>query len=278
MNYQTIQMNIKKAIAGKRMKFTFLLLACTLLSSLVAILPSILMSFLGSSLFLALGLLFALLAIVLQNTVYYMFLKLIRNEKFRKADISYSLSKVGLHFLTYLLMVLAQYGIDAILSIVLGNIPVLYRILSTLLSIFLLATKIFVAFAILDGVRGAMNIVKGSFAIMMQYGKLVFTFAMPYLIWMLLCEITVNYLLSSILQSHGLAIDSTIAQLIESPALIEVMGMMLGLSVLQSIGNSIFMVNMLLAYGILYEEDYCRFYPLNDQMVHTNVIDIQQEQ
>lgn len=277
MTYQMIQTKIKEALAGRRMKYTLVLLACTLISSLIALLPSILMAFTGSSLLLVAGLFFAMVAIVMQNTIYYMFLKLIRKEPFQKSDITYSLSKIGLHILTYLLIVLAQYGIDAILTIVLGNIPVVYRIVSMLLSVFILAVKIFIAFAILDGVRGAMQIVKGSFAIMMQYCKHTFTFAMPYLIWMSVCEIAVNTLMTSILQSHNLAIDTTILELIESPALVDMMLMMLGASLLQSIGNSICMVNMLLAYGVLYEEDYCRFYPLQEQVGHGNVIDIDPE-
>lgn len=277
MNYQTIQKNIKATIAGKRFKYTAILLTCTILSSLIAILPTFLMTLTQSSSLLVLGLAFALLAVVMQNTIYYMFLKLIRKEPFKKSDITYSFTKIGLHISTYLLMVLAQYGIDAILSIVLGNIPILYRILTSFLMVFLLAVKIFIAFAIMDGVRGAMNIVKGSFTIMMQYVKETFTFAMPYLIWMMLCEISVNYLLSAVLQANGIAVDATIAQLIASPALFIVMWMMVGASVLQSIGNSVFMVNMLLAYGTLYEQDYCRFYPLNEQTLHANVIDIEKE-
>ncbi len=263
---------IRKQLKGTYFKYVLLLLLCTLTATVLTI--AVPMTYIiEHPLWYPLYVLVMLALIVIQNTVYFIFIKRVRNERFHKADIRYSFQKSGLHILSALLFEILQLGILLLVQYAALALPVLAGCLSMMVQVIMSSISLFIAFAIYDGVKGAMNIVNNSFRLMLSHIKDIFWLSLPFLIWMLIYQLLNGYLIA---RFNVKDVDSLIAVLMQSlqkEALVPYVYGYLALEIVHLVISCLILVPLYMGFANLYEQNYIHFYPFST-LIHTNVIDI----
>lgn len=276
MDYRTLDQKVKEQVKGNRLKLTILLFVCSFFALFLGLLPSLLALWIANEmLFIVLGVLVIVVMPAIQNTVYAVFLKTVRKESFTKEDIVYSIHRIGTHLGVYLLMYFMQLGFGAVINMLVGSIPSVYNILSTLLNVFTICVSVLCAFAIFEGAKGMFSIIGGSFRMVMKYWKLILLFALPFLIWILVVQFGYNMVIANLIGTTALSVEEVIASLVNNPVLTQIIVTILGVYLIQYIGSAIFQVNMFSAYANIFDEDFLNEYPtLQKRTIRGQEIDI----
>lgn len=276
MDYRSLDTTVKKQFKTNWLKLSLLLFACSILAFVLGIVPSILLVlYQNDSFFLVLGILVIILMPTIQNTLYALFLKTIRKERFGKADIKYSFGKIGYHVGIYLVLYFLQMGLSAIVNMIFSGIPGVYSVISTLLNILMLCVGVFCAFAIFDGVKGVFAIINGSIKIIMKEWKNVVLFALPFVIWTFLLQLGYNYVLASLLDIDTTSLDNMVQAMLNNPNIASMLMYEILFYLVQYLGSAVIQVYMFLAYGYLYEDAYTTMYPHSTKAnLRGKVIDI----
>lgn len=274
MEQKIMMSKAKEQIKGVYVKYAMLLFIFTLLSSMLnTFVPvKVLME---QPLWYFPYLILMILLIIVHNTIYFLFIKRVRKEVFQKKDIQYSFSKTGLHVLTAILFELIQVGVLMLAQLVGSFVPILIIPLMIFMQVMMSSASVFIAFAIYDGVKGALNIVNGSLRLMKKYWKTIFQLSLPLLIWMLLNQLGNNFLTSMMTSDYTLTIADVLTNALASETLqIYAIGWIVW-DLLNFVVSSFILVPLYMAFANLYEQAYLDFYPFQ-AVIHTNVIDIEE--
>lgn len=272
MEINEINALLKKQLHGKYLMYVGILFLSTLATSVLNIMFPIQL-IMGNSLWYPLYLLAMLIMIVVRNTVYFLFIKCVRNECFRTADIRYSFRKSGLHILSALLFEILQLGLLLLVQFAGELMPFLGVLFTLLVQVMLSAVSLFIAFAIYDGVKGAMNIVNNSFRLMLFKMKDIFRLSMPFLIWLLIYQFANQYLISKMVLTDMETIMDVLTHALQSEVTATYAYGYIGLELLHLLISCCILVPLYTAFANLYEQDYLHFYPFSS-VIQTNVIDI----
>lgn len=263
---------IHKQLKGTYCKYVLLLLLCTLITSLLNI--AVPMTYIiEHPIWYPLYVLVMLALVVIQNTVYFVFIKRVRSEHFHKADIRYSFQKSGLHILSALLFEILQLGILLLVQYAALALPMLASCLSLMVQVIMSSIALFIAFAIYDGVKGAMNIVNNSFRLMLANIKDIFWLSLPFLIWMLIYQLINGYLIAHFSVKEVDSLLQVLMQALQREALIPYVYGYLALEIVHLVISCIILVPLYMGFANLYEQNYIHFYPFST-LIHTNVIDL----
>ncbi|MEG0527054.1 MAG: hypothetical protein RR531_06030 [Longicatena sp.] len=139
----------------------------------------------------------SLLNILANYIVMFLFIKAVRNEPFRFADIRFGISRIGLFIAMGLLLSILQILVN-VLCAFLGSITFLYLILYTLVYAFFMAWNALIAYGIYD--RGKFGqVLSVSVQVMKDHIGEVFMAALCLMIWYLLGQSFVPRLTDMIL-------------------------------------------------------------------------------
>ncbi len=272
MEMNEMNATVKKQLRGKYIRYAGILFLCTLATSALNVFFP-LQLIMESSLLYPLYLLLMLMMIVIRNTVYFLFIKCVRNERFEIKDIRYSLRKSGLHIISALLFEILQLGLLLFSQYVGVLIPIFGVLLTLLIQVMLSAVSLFVAFAIYDGVKGAMNIVNNSFRLMLFQMKQIFRLSMPFLTWLLVYQYLNQYLISHMIVKDLTSVLDVVNHSLHSEATAMYAYGYLALELFHVLISCCILVPLYTALANLYEQDYVNFYPFSS-VIQTNMIDI----
>lgn len=276
MEINDMKYTLKKQLHGKYFSLAGILFLTTLCTSALNLVFSF--DFLMTHSFWYPIYLFAMLFfIVVRNTVYFLFIKCVRAERFTKADLSYSVRKSGLHILTALLFEILQLGLLLLVQYIQALIPIIGIVLILMVQVVLSAVSLFIAFAIYDGVKGAMNIVNNSFRLLFFKLKDIIRFSVPFFIWMLIYQFVNQYLVSHMVIKNTDTVIDVLTNALQSETTAMYAYGYIGLEVLHLLISCCILVPLYTVYANLYEADYVHFYPFSS-VIQTNVIDIDYEE
>lgn len=277
MDYKNITEKVKTQLKGYQFKYAIILFIMLMISTALNQINAMEAILENSFLYLIFMVIILFLSVV-QNTIYFLFIKRVRKETFGMSDIRYSFSKTILHLSTSILLAIIQMGIQMIVLLVASVAPMLVSPIMIIVQVFIASISVFVAFAIYDGIRGAMMLINGSFKMMKKHIKNIFLIALPYLIWTLLCQLGMNFLLTAINDTVSTSTIDVIVKAMSSSD-VQLYGMlMLGLMLVRTIGECFLLVPVYTGYANMYDADYCDMYPISHASLHTNVIDIDAEE
>lgn len=263
---------LKEQLKGKYLRYVGILMLCTIFTTILNILFPIQLV-MGYTLWYPLYLLAMLALIIARNTVYFLFIKCVRKERFQMNDIRYTLRKSGLHILSALLFEVLQLGLLLLIQYIAVLMPYVAVFLTLLVQIMLSSVSLFIAFAIYDGVKGAMNIVNNSFRLMLFKMKAILRLSTPFLIWALIYQLINQYLVSQILFKDAVTIIDLLTHALQGSGAVYAYGY-LALELAHLIISCLILVPLYTAFANLYEQDYVNFYPFSS-VIQTNVIDIE---
>lgn len=263
---------LKEQLKGKYLRYVGILMLCTIFTTILNILFPIQLV-MGYTLWYPLYLLAMLALIIARNTVYFLFIKCVRKERFQMNDIRYTLRKSGLHILSALLFEVLQLGLLLLIQYIAVLMPYVAVFLTLLVQIMLSSVSLFIAFAIYDGVKGAMNIVNNSFRLMLFKMKAILHLSIPFLIWALIYQLINQYLVSQILFKDAVTIIDLLTHALQGSGAVYAYGY-LALELAHLIISCLILVPLYTAFANLYEQDYVNFYPFSS-VIQTNVIDIE---
>lgn len=263
---------LKEQLKGKYLRYVGILMLCTIFTTILNILFPIQLV-MGYTLWYPLYLLAMLALIIARNTVYFLFIKCVRKERFQMNDIRYTLRKSGLHILSALLFEVLQLGLLLLIQYIAVLMPYVAVFLTLLVQIMLSSVSLFIAFAIYDGVKGAMNIVNNSFRLMLFKMKAILRLSTPFLIWALIYQLINQYLVSQILFKDAVTIIDLLTHALQGSGAVYAYGY-LALELAHLIISCVILVPLYTAFANLYEQDYVNFYPFSS-VIQTNVIDIE---
>lgn len=263
---------LKEQLKGKYLRYVGILMLCTIFTTILNILFPIQL-IMGYTLWYPLYLLAMLALIIARNTVYFLFIKCVRKERFQMNDIRYTLRKSGLHILSALLFEVLQLGLLLLIQYIAVLMPYVAVFLTLLVQIMLSSVSLFIAFAIYDGVKGAMNIVNNSFRLMLFKMKAILHLSIPFLIWALIYQLINQYLVSQILFKDAVTIIDLLTHALQGSGAVYAYGY-LALELAHLIISCLILVPLYTAFANLYEQDYVNFYPFSS-VIQTNVIDIE---
>lgn len=260
MDYQQLNATVKAQLQGKRMKLYGILVV--LLISIACINQVGSLKFISSNNVLYVSYLLVTLGIaIVQNTVYFIFIKCVREEKFTKQDVTYSFSKSLYHIACSLIMSLIQIAIQTILLMVISYVPMLADPVLLCVQVLLSSVSLYIAFAIYDRTKGIMQIVSGSFILLKRNIKSILMSAIPYIIWSLICTLAMNYVINTMVtgttQSFAQALETTLS----TPESVHVGFYILGIYAANIVVGAYFLVALYIAYANIYQKDYKDCFP-----------------
>ncbi len=271
MEMKEISELLKKQLQGKYLRYVGILMLCTLGTSILNILfpLSVVMNY---TLWYPIYLLIMLSMIVVRNTVYFLFIKCVRNERFQTKDIRYSFRKSTLHIISAVLFEILQLGLLLLAQFAATLMPLVTIFLTLLIQVLFSSVSLFIAFAIYDGVKGAMNIVNNSFRLMLFKLRDIINICAPFLIWLLIYQLLNQYLVSELLFKDATTIIELLKHALHSGAASYAYGY-LALEAVHLLISCMILVPIYTYFANLYERDYVNFYPFTS-VIQTNVIDI----
>ncbi|MCI8850833.1 MAG: hypothetical protein HFE82_04755 [Erysipelotrichaceae bacterium] len=271
MEMKVISELLKKQLKGKYLRYVGILMLCTLGTSILNILfpLSVVVNY---TLWYPIYLLIMLSMIIIRNTVYFLFIKCVRNERFQTEDIRYSFRKSTLHIVSAVLFEILQLGLLLLAQFAATLMPLVTIFLTLLIQILFSSVSLFIAFAIYDGVKGAMNIVNNSFRLMLFKLRDIIYICAPFLIWLLIYQLLNQYLVSELLFKDATTIIELLKHALHSGAASYAYGY-LALEAVHLLISCMILVPIYTYFANLYERDYVNFYPFTS-VIQTNVIDI----
>ena len=277
MDYKKITETVKTQLQGYQIKYALILFMMLMISTVLNQINAMEVILENNFIYILFVIIILFLSVV-QNTVYFLFIKRVRKEKFGMSDIRYSFSKTLLHLSSSILLAILQMGIQMIVLLIASFAPMLVSPIMIIVQVFVASVSVFIAFGIYDGIRGAMVLVNCSFKLMKKHIKNIFLIALPYLIWTLLCQLGMNFLLTLIQDTVSTSTLDVIMKAL-STSDVQIYGwMMLGLMLIRTLGECFLLVPVYTGYANMYEADYCDIYPMSHMPLSSNVIDIDVEE
>lgn len=275
MEMKEVNALLKQQLKGKYMRYVGILILCTLCTSILNVLFP-LQLVMNYTLWYPIYLLIMLSMIIVRNTVYFLFIKCVRNERFQSGDIRYSFRKSTLHIISAVLFEILQLGLLLIVQFAASLMPLVAIFLTLLIQIMLSSVSLFIAFAIYDGVKGAMNIVNNSFRLMLFRMRDIFRICAPFLLWLLIYQLLNQYLVSKFLMKDATTIIELLKHALHSNAASYAYGY-LALEAVHLFVSCLILVPIYTYFANLYEQDYVNFYPFSS-VIQTNVIDLEYQE
>lgn len=268
-NISKIKLTVKEQLRGNYIKLVAILLLTSIVSLGLNLLSTSLLK--DSMEFGAITFLLSLVMIVANYIIQFLFLKIARGQKFNMGDIKFGFSRFFIIFGSALLLSILSAIILFFGAFLLGMVLPLYLAFALLVQLVFFVLQALVAYAIYDGSKGIMTIIKGSYGLIKRQYKAFFA-----------C--TLIYFLINVVISMGS--NMYIASFYEGIKEITNIDSALGYSIGHAYKNfvpllSIYFGNQLisallfpfvyLAYANIYEENKDRFF-LFDSIIEERVV------
>lgn len=255
-----IVQNIKLQLKGGYLKFFFIILAVILAGTILEQLSSYYAAY---TMLLPLFLVLSLCMPIVRNTIYFAFIKHQRNQSFNKQDIRFSVSKFSIQFIVSLLLMFIQYVVSTLLGSLTQNIYVLYLLITLLSQAVFAAASVIAAFAIYDGVDRTLELIKGTFSLLLRQGKSFLLLTIPYLIISLIIQMGLNFTLLQLIDgTEAITLVEVVTNALADPATSTLGMMVLAIYIMNILLNAALVVPMYMGYAYLYQKEYQNFFTI----------------
>lgn len=198
---QFISMNheVKQIMKGFYLKIVGCMVGVNIIAMLLNIIMSIFMTtnLLGN---LTLSLLASLIIVLMNNMIYFMFIKRIRKETFSKADVNYSIQKIVPQIgFAILISILQSFTITMIFALTSTN-AIVNMMLTLLCTTFFSMVSVVVAFCIYDGHTTVKTILHFAVTLIVKEWKSLLIVLVLFIVWNYAYSIIMSSILFNFIQ------------------------------------------------------------------------------
>lgn len=255
--FQEIKTRVHEQLKGHYIPLFFILLLSTLmvngLQSMIGLInepnTNMIFSFLCS-----------IFGLIVNNTVIFLFIKRVRNERFKGDDIALSMRMIIQQFVAAIAMGFIQFLLQLAVTFTSFFLP-LYYVLSVLVSVLIKLWCVLIAFAIYDQDRSIMELIGGSLMVMRTNMNIIAKASLPYFLWFLGTQIALNMAVYNMISIEG--VTNSVFGIVEAAK----ESSMMALLVIGSLYILSFVVTLILSIPLfqfmanLYNQDIYAYYP-----------------
>lgn len=258
-DYQEIRDIVKKQKKGH---MVFLCLALILPSLILGAVQTLLL--LGANkesfVYAIISFMISLGSMFITNTVLFLFIKRVREQRFEKGDIAASAKMLMQHFLAGVLLNVLQ-ALLLMAAALTAVIPPVYYIVVSLIAVMTQLWSVLIAFGIYDQNHKVLELISGSFSLMKVHAKGLFKAAIPYILWYASTQLLLVFVFITYMPDLVPA-GNTIALMIQSYDVGMIAFLWITLTnIIANIGGYVLSVPLFLFCANLYDRNKELYYP-----------------
>lgn len=204
MDYVGLKQRTKEQVSAHWMKYVCCYGAVTLISYMGNF---AVVSLFDENISEVLTLIATLLFTIIENTMYFLFIKAVRNESFQRGDIRYSLQRIAYHISLGILFGAVKYCITFVIAICSAFFPLLYLPLFFCFMIVYQCGSCFIAYSIYDGCTKPLAVIRGVYQIIRSNVKQLLLYSLKYPLWLIVCAFAIAMVASDMVQLQDGVID-----------------------------------------------------------------------
>lgn len=194
-NYAELKSNVSQQMKGHRLNLFFWLFLTSLIFSIG---KDILYNYIDKGIVSYVSFAISMLYVIINDAVLFLFIKRVREETFTKNDIRYAFIKFPYLLLAGILISLIQMLISSVIMIT-AIIPPLFYVVVSIANLIFILWNALIAFGIYDGNISIKELIMGSFLIIRSNFKSLLKFSGFYIVWYILIQLAILYLLEIVL-------------------------------------------------------------------------------
>lgn len=200
--FQEIKALVHEQLKGHYIQLFFISLLSTLLVNGLSSSLAIVLDY-ESTTYMILSFLCTILGLLVNNTVLFLFIKRVRNERFSGEDITLSMRMLVQQFVAAIAIGLIQFILQLAATFTVFFLP-LYYVLTVLVSVLIKLWCVLIAYAIYDQDHRMMELVGGSLMLLRTNMKIVAKASLPYILWFLATQIALNMAVFNMISTEGI--------------------------------------------------------------------------
>lgn len=194
-NYTELKSKVSQQMKGQRLNLFFWLFLTSLIFSIG---KDIVFNYVDKGIVSYVSFAISMLYVIVNDAVLFLFIKTVRGESFTRDDIRYAFIKFPYLLLAGILISFIQMLISTVIMFT-AIIPPLFYVVVSIANLIFLLWNALIAFGIYDGNIKMKELIIGSIRIIGSNIKPLLKFSIIYIVWYILIQLAILYLLEIIL-------------------------------------------------------------------------------